>query len=148
MSQLFACAYAVVARDRKRRHGDRSHLYFNLLLDTNNAVEWALLYNCALAFWPIRPLPLCPSVSLLSLVALYRAVPFGVGTPAPCPVVGGSPAVVFATSVTVLLTAYRTMPSTIVMTRMMLTKAPPLHPAAGVGPAGTGGFVDRMPQCR
>ena len=28
MSQLFACAYAVVARDRKRRHGDRSHIYF------------------------------------------------------------------------------------------------------------------------
>ena len=28
---------AAVVRDRKRRHGDRSHIYFNLFLDTNNA---------------------------------------------------------------------------------------------------------------
>jgi hypothetical protein len=31
MSQLFAYASAAVARDRKRRHGHRSHLYFNLI---------------------------------------------------------------------------------------------------------------------
>jgi len=45
MSQLFACASAAVARDRRRRHGDRSHIYylFQSTLDTNNAGECALL---------------------------------------------------------------------------------------------------------
>ena len=69
---------AAVVRDRKRRHGDRSHIYFNLFLDTNNAGECACYVISVLfltAPWPN------PAVVILFGVPFLRPALGGRGAP-------------------------------------------------------------------